>query len=408
VIPTPLDEVYLSYQQVPGPKGETHFFLATFPRNAADALLRTLAKAGVEAAVMDLAPLALCRVPNEPRAIVVSARPGCLDIMIIVERVPQVIRSLPLAVESPLSENMITITEELQRTIDFYNSSHQDKPLDATVPVLVSGELADAPETWQALAGTANYPVSALLSPLEFPEGAPVNDFAVKIGLALKGLPLVKEQANSSLVNFNALPRAYLPVAPSPVKILAPIGAVIGISVLAYIFILGQNVNAEIAGINSQQQTIAQRITQYQKDIDALKKQISQASTNTTTAKATAAELKAKLLSLQHTRDHVYQNLSEIIQLKPESVAVSQITYSSTATLTATAPNDEVALTYARNIRNSGRFDNVYIPSISTTTIANNVTVSQVVTIVDDVTTTTNVTSGPELIPGVSFQIILR
>jgi len=75
------------------------------------------------------------------------------------------------------------ITEELQRTITFYNSSHLENPLDSTVPILVSGDLAEAPDSWQALAGEADYSVSILPSPMEFPEGFNPSQFMVNICL---------------------------------------------------------------------------------------------------------------------------------------------------------------------------------------------------------------------------------
>ncbi|MCJ7575927.1 MAG: pilus assembly protein PilM, partial [Dehalococcoidia bacterium] len=59
-IPTPLEEVYFSYQRLPSlTKGESRIFLVTFPRNLVDALVRTLRTAGVKPYIMDLAPLAL-------------------------------------------------------------------------------------------------------------------------------------------------------------------------------------------------------------------------------------------------------------------------------------------------------------------------------------------------------------
>ena len=99
-IPTPLEEVYFSYQHLPAPKGESRVFLATFPRNLVDALIRTLRQAGVKPRVMDTAPLALCRIPDEPRAIIVNARLDYLDVIVLTERLPQVIRRLSLPTET--------------------------------------------------------------------------------------------------------------------------------------------------------------------------------------------------------------------------------------------------------------------------------------------------------------------
>jgi len=55
---------------------------------------------------------------------------------------PSVIRSLSLPGEGKsLAENIATINEEFSRTVAFYNSSHQQAPLDSSVPVFVSGDL---------------------------------------------------------------------------------------------------------------------------------------------------------------------------------------------------------------------------------------------------------------------------
>jgi type IV pilus assembly protein PilM len=88
VIPVPLDEVYLSYQRIPASVGETRVFLAAFPRNVADASYRTLKTAGIEPYIMDLAPLAICRTLDEPRAIIVNTRLDNLDIIVMVDRLP--------------------------------------------------------------------------------------------------------------------------------------------------------------------------------------------------------------------------------------------------------------------------------------------------------------------------------
>jgi type IV pilus assembly protein PilM len=224
VIPVSLSQVYYSYQLLPSPKGESRFFLAAFPQNATDALIRTLRRVGIEPYLMDLAPLALCRTVNEPRAIIINAGVNNLDIVIMADRVPEVIRSLsPPSEATSLSEALPAIIEELERTIAFYNSGHLDKQLDSTVPILVSGDLAESPESWQSLAGKSNYSVSILPPLMEFPEGFNPHQFMVNIGLALKELQLEKGGANFPIVNFNALPSAYLPKAPQVGRVLIPI-----------------------------------------------------------------------------------------------------------------------------------------------------------------------------------------
>ena len=360
-IPTPLDEVYFSYQRLPTlTRGEGRIFLVTFPRNLADALVRTLRQAGVKPHIMDLAPLALCRIPNEPRAIIINARLDHLDVTVIADRLPQVIRrlSLPSEAES-LEEKLPLIAEEFNRTVAFYNSSHMEKPLDTTVPVFVCGDLAEAPETWQSAVGQAGYSVSSLPSPVEPPEGFNSNDFMVNIGLALKELLPEKEEANFSLVNFNALPEVYLPEHFSIVRTLVPVGIVVGIGLIIYGLILVQANRADIEALGSEVAVAESRVTQQQSQIAALNAQVGP-------AEATASALNTRIITMERGRATIHEDLTEIERLAGEKVNLSGVNHGgSSVTVSGAASDEDDIFSYARDLRNGGRFSGVWISSIT-------------------------------------------
>jgi len=360
-IPTPLEEVYFSYQRLPTlTRGEGRIFLVTFPRNLADALVRTLRQAGVKPHIMDLAPLALCRIPNEPRAIIINARLDHLDVTVIADRLPQVIRrlSLPSEAES-LEEKLPLIAEEFNRTVAFYNSSHMEKPLDTTVPVFVCGDLAEAPETWQSAVGQSGYSVSSLPSPVEPPEGFNSNDFMVNIGLALKELLPEKEEANFSLVNFNALPEVYLPEHFSIVRALVPVGIVVGIGLIIYGVILVQANRADIEALGSEVAVAESRVTQQQSQIAALNAQVGP-------AEATASALNTRLITMERGRATIHEDLTEIERLAGEKVNLSGVNHGgSSVTVNGAASDEDDIFSYARDLRNGGRFSGVWISSIA-------------------------------------------
>jgi len=362
-IPTPLEEVYFSYQRLPVlTRGEGRIFLVTFPRNLADALVRTLRQAGVKPHIMDLAPLALCRIPNEPRAIIVNARLDHLDVMVIADRLPQVIRrlSLPSEAES-LEEKLQLIAEEFNRTVAFYNSSHMEKPLDSTVPVFVCGDLAEAPETWESVVGQSGYSVSPLISPVEPPEGFSSNNFMVNIGLALKELLPEKEEANFSLVNFNALPEAYLPERFSIVRVLVPVGIVVGIGLIIFAIILIQNNRAVVEALRSEVTVAEASVSQQQTEIAALNAQIGP-------AEATASALNAKIIAMERGRATIHEDLDQIVGLATGKVALGSVNHGgSSVTVSGAASDEDDIFSYARDLRNGGRFSNVWISSITNT-----------------------------------------
>lgn len=360
VIPTPLEEVYFAYQRLPSERGEGRVFLASFPRNPTDALVRMLRQAGIRPYIMDLAPLALCRIPNEPKAIIVNVRLDHLDVIVIADRLPQVIRRLSLPSEAESLEEMLPlIAEEFNRTVAFYNSSHMDKPLDSTVPVFVCGDLVEAPETWQSVVGKSGYSVSALPSPVEPPEGFDPNEFMVNIGLAFKELRSEKEEANFSLVNFNALPESYLPERFSIVRVLVPVGIVLGIGliILGVILILGNR--AEIGALRSQLTATESSVAQLQRETTILSAQVGP-------IEATADELNTRVVTMERGRAQIAIDLSEINRLAGEKITLSNVSHAGdSVTVDAVASDDDAIFRYADDLRQSGRFSDVWISSIT-------------------------------------------
>ena len=358
-IPTPLEDIYFSYQRLPSPKGESRIFLVTFPRELVDALVRTLRQAGVKPYVMDLAPLALCRIPDEPRAIIVNASLDYLDVAVIADRLPQVIRRLSLPGETEsLEERLPLIAEEFHRTVAFYNSSHMETPLDSTVPVFVCGDLVEAPETWQSLVGESGYSVSILPSPVEPPEGFNPNEFMVNIGLAFKELLLEKEEANFSLVNFNALPEVYVPPRFSIVRVLIPVVTVIGIGLIILAVILILNNRANIEALRSEVTVAESSVVQQQRQIATLKAQISP-------VEATAKELSARITTMERRRATIHEDLDQIVRLATGQISLKSVSHGgSSVAVTGTASDEDDIFGYARDLRSGGRFSRVWVSSI--------------------------------------------
>ena len=367
VIPVPLDEVYLSYQRLPSAPGETRIFLATSPRNVADVLIRTLRRAGVEPYLMDLAPLALCRTLDKPRAIIVNARLDHLDVMVMEDRLPQLIRRLSLPGEVvPLAERLPAITEEVDRTIAFYNSSHKEKPLDSTVPMFVCGDLVQAPESWQSLAGKMKCPVSVLSSPVEYPEGFDANEYMVNIGLALKELLPEKEGANYSLVNFNALPEVYLPRRVRLSSLLVPAGAIIGVGLLVWMGFQVRNNMAQNDVLRSQLTPVESRIADEQKTIGALQEQIKQVEAGVAPVQARAKIFDDKFNELKVGREQVDRELTDVVNLLPGTIDKTngfEVNHNGkSVTVSGVATDEYDIFTYARDLR--AKFASVAISSI--------------------------------------------
>ena len=366
ILPVPLMQLYISWQIIPTTGEEMQVFLAASLRNAADALIKTLRRAGLDPYIIDLKPLALARVANKPTAIIVDAQPTELDIIIMVDGIPQPVRGVSLPSKaSTLSEKLPSILEELERTIKFYNTSHSEKPLDPSTPIFVSGELAQEPEACQSLASTLKYPVLPISPPLECPDGLDPSQYMTNIGLALKGVSPTRAEANFSAVNLNALPEVYKPK-PIPLTkiIVLPITIIIAIGLLASLVMRVQSATANTASLRSQLDTINQQIKQGQvqkQNITELEKKVNE-------VEASRNKFNVVIVSINDQRFVVNSDLKVTTSALPKNVNLSTISHASNKlTISGMAPSEVEVLVYAKNLRTNGRFSRVIISTMEKT-----------------------------------------
>ena len=370
VIPMPLEQVYLAHQTLPSPPGETRVFLVAFPRNSTDALIRTLGKAGLSIKQLDIAPLALARNANVPRVVIVNSWLSNTDIVIMTDRVPQVIRSLSLPTESAtLADNLPSITEELNRTIAFYNSSHTEHQLDSAVPLFVAGDLAQEPESWPALVGKLKLPVSALPSLLQAPEAFDSGQYMVNIGLALKELLPPSEEANYSVVNFNALPDVYRPKGIAITSVLAPVVSIAAVGALVFGGLYIQDMKTETADLRTELTTTRAAITQEQATIASLQGQVNQVEISIQPITTTTNTLENMLLTLRFGRENIVGDIKtvESLVMREDGMNLTKIRYASgslTVEGTISDDDDQIIFAYAYALRASGRFSEVVVSEI--------------------------------------------
>ncbi len=219
-MPFSLDEAYLSWQTFAPTNGYQQVFALGIPRELLDAEVKALSQAGVRLRSMGLKPLALARAVNKKDAIIVNIEPDSLDITLVLQTVPQVIRSLPLKGNGQ-GQKVSTeqVAEEVERTLKFYESGHQDTPLETRLPLVLTGQLSQDESLAQALTERLDRPVEAFAPPIRYPSHFPLAYYAVNIGLALTPSLLARDR----VLDLNILPAAYRPKGP-PLKQMAFVG----------------------------------------------------------------------------------------------------------------------------------------------------------------------------------------
>jgi type IV pilus assembly protein PilM len=382
ILPMPLSQVYFSYQLLPSNKGEIRLFLAAHPRNSTDALLKVLHKAGLRPYVMDQAPLALARCVNNNRAIVVNAWHTFIDIVILNERIPLVIRSLSLPVEgTSLQERLPAITEELNRTITFYNSTYPDKPLDKSTEIYISGDIALENASLQYLISKFGYPVAVIKPALNYKDVFNPTRYMVNVGLALKGQLPGKAENQYSIIDYNALPLAYQQPAFSWMRVVMPVGAVVAVGVLAYGVLALNSLRNDTSSLTKNYEDIQIQLARLRvdnkKSLDAITAKIDES------AKLSAqADDVQEQITLAHDNEAFFNNtldnlkleldngdgdMREIVNDAPKGTSITDIEYQTGGiTLKGVAPSQSLVLTYARSLRSGGRFESVTVSSVET------------------------------------------
>jgi type IV pilus assembly protein PilM len=345
ILPVPLEQLYLTWQTIPAAERRIRVFAIAIPRNAADALLKTFQRAGLTPYMMDIKPLALARMVNEPTAIIVDIQPTEYDIVIIGEGVPQPIRTIPIPPEERLSWNgkMPMIIGDLTRTIEFYDSKNPESPLVPSVPIYVSGELADEPEICQSLSDRLGRPVMRLSLPVSYPLGSYPSRYTVNLGLALKQLSSRSNTA-SLVAGMDVLPPAYQPKSFSFTRVLAMTGAIIAVAlVISQITMIRINAS-DIDTINDDLETVSRHVELKQRQEMEAEQALSQ-------VKVSQDTFTTALQVLNNQRDEFNLGLEIVTSCLPHGVILSSITHDgSKLTIEVRSASEVGVLQYARNL----------------------------------------------------------
>lgn len=181
------EESYLFWQRLTGRIRQRQVFVLVVPKASVLGALEALDTANIQPLTMDLRPLAIARAIGRSDAIVVNLEDDSLDIVIIVDNVPALIRSLPLAsaqIGRDAAQNRLV--EETERSLGYYDDANLDRPLDVDTPLYLTGSLATGIALAERLRAVTRHPIGRLTSTVAHPPDFPLAEYLVNVGLALK------------------------------------------------------------------------------------------------------------------------------------------------------------------------------------------------------------------------------
>ncbi len=217
-IPLSEEEAYLYWRAIGGGKGGQQVLVLGIPRDVIDNEMQVLKTAGIRARVLELKAIALARAVGREQAIILNIEPSSYDIVVVMAGITEVMRTTAWQTEELTTEDEAErLAVALELTAGFYNSSHPNLPLDPATPLFITGQMSGDLALMENLQSRVGYLIEPLDPPIECPVHLPVSQYAVNIGLALRGAALPKnpEPGGYSQPTINLLPDTFKPWRPS-------------------------------------------------------------------------------------------------------------------------------------------------------------------------------------------------
>ncbi len=357
LLPVPLDELYLTWQTIPGPEDKTQVFLAAIPRGTVNPLMNVITQAGFKPVFMDLKPLLLARLAGEETAIMVDVQGMDFDIIVMVNGVPQPIRSIPFPGENlSWQDKLPIIRDELDRTITFYNTNNPETAVENDVPVYVSGQLGDEAEFCRMLSQEIQRNAVSIPSQIDVPEGFDSSMYMANISLALQDTTLAKNAGNS-VVNLNNLPAAYKPQPVSSTNILKALGVAAAIIVLAAVIFMVQNTTSSIASKKESLESSKALLTQNQLKVQILNKNLTDLEGQIETQETLQQNFTDALGNLELQSVGLNRDIEVTMDEAPSSVRLTSVVHNEgILTIRGVAPGEKTVLSYILALESTGRF----------------------------------------------------
>jgi len=253
-MPLAMDEIYLAWQTISTSEDGRHLLAVGMPRDVIDAEVRALRAVGINPYLLDLKTMALARAVNKEQALILNIELSSFDIVIVVNGIPEVMRTIAWQQEDlTLEDRVEQLAVSLELTVGFYNSNHLDAPLDPATPFFITGQMSGNLALVEKLQARVGYLIEPLAPSLECPAHLPVSQYAVNIGLALKGTVPSENVGQGGYLppDINLLPQIYKPWKPSAKQLYFVCFIIAAIALLFPLYQLASGAMDKTAGLQA-------------------------------------------------------------------------------------------------------------------------------------------------------------
>ena len=230
IMPLSGDKLSISWQTITAGEGEQRFLVMGVPRDVIDGEVRSLKAVGLNPHILELKAMALASAVDREQALILNIEPSSFDVIMVVNGVPEIMRTVPWQHKDLTVEDKVEhLAGTLEITVDSNNLHNPGAPLDPATPLFITGQMSEDLTLMETLQARLGYPVESLAPPLEYPADLPISQYAVNVGLALRGTAPSENLGKVGYLplDINLLPEIYRPWRPTAKQLYAVVFIII-------------------------------------------------------------------------------------------------------------------------------------------------------------------------------------
>ncbi len=257
----PSDDLDLRWHVMSSDETGQEVLIMGTPSAAVEAQVAALRSTGLRPVALELRAMALVRLVNRDRAIIVNAEPWSVDMVVVSRGIPHVMRTVPLYAGSSPEEVTDQVAAAVDRTVAFFNDRQASSPLPPETPLFLLGSLTENPALREKVEAEVGYPLADLEPAVECPPHLPLASYAVALGLVLRGTSdNGGSQSGAKPLYINFLPPSASGWRLTPQRALAILVVLAGLAVANLLYGQVAQANQEVASVDRQLFQVEQQV----------------------------------------------------------------------------------------------------------------------------------------------------
>jgi hypothetical protein len=182
---------YLTWHKLPSSIDKSQWLIMSATNRSTASLGATTGQLGMDLVALELRSFSLARAVNQADAVIAWTAPDGCDAVVVRSWMPITHQTAywGTAASIEASDLVNRVTEVVESTIAAHDVSNPEMAVAEDIPIYITGSPVGSDDTIAArVANNTRHPLRQPEPPIHIPEGFPLHDLIINVGLALRGV----------------------------------------------------------------------------------------------------------------------------------------------------------------------------------------------------------------------------